>query len=221
MSGNVRAVAMLLVSAATAARAGEVIDCIAVTVGRTIITRSAILEQAHITAFLNREPADQSAANLRRTAERLIDVTLIRREMEIARYAAVDEAEVEKMLARLRAGRTAVKPEDFSKALDSYGLDEAALRRYLILQNQTLRFVELRFRPGSSVSDGEVELFYRDHFGPEFARTNPGKAPPELDDVRDRIEASLLEQRVDQSMDQWLKDTRSQTRVMVFEERCR
>ena len=213
------AVAMLLVSAA--ARAGDVIDCIAVTVGRTIITRSAILEQARITAFLNRETVDLSAANLRRTAERLIDVTLIRREMEVARYAAVDEAEVEKMLARLRTGRTAVKPEDFPKALDSYGLDEAALRRYLILQNQTLRFVELRFRPGSSVGDGEVELFYRDHFVPEFARTNPAKAPPELDEVRDRIEASLLEQRVDQSMDQWLKDTRSQTRVMVFEETCR
>lgn len=220
MSGNGRAVAMLVVCAA-AARAGEVIDCIAVTVGRTIITRSAILEQARITAFLNREPADLSAANVRRTAGRLIDVTLIRREMEIARYAAVDEAEVEKMLARLRAGRNAVKPEDFSKALDGYSLDEAALRRYLILQNQTLRFVELRFRPGSSVSDGEVELFYRDHFAPEFLRTNPAKTPPDLDDVRDRIEASLLEQRVDQSMDQWLKETRSQTRVMFFEETCR
>ena len=220
MSPASRIVAIWLVCA-TASRAGEVIDCIAVTVARGIITRSAIHEQARITAFLNREPVDLSAANLRRTTERLIDVTLIRREMEIARYAAVDEAEVEKMLARLRAGRAAVKPEDFTRALDSYGIDEAALRRYLVLQNQTLRFVELRFRPGSSVADGEVELFYRDHFVPEFARANPAQARPELDEVRDRIEASLLEQRVDQSMDQWLKDTRSQTRVILFEETCR
>ena len=70
-----------------------------------------------------------------------------------------------------------------------------------------LRFVELRFRPGSSVTDGEVELFYRDHFVPEFVRANPaGKMPPELEEVRDQIEASLLEQCVDQVMEQWLKE---------------
>jgi hypothetical protein len=206
---------------AALAPAGEVIDCIAAAVGRAVITRSAIEEQARITAFLNREPANIPPAALRRTTERLIDVALIRREMEISRYAPVDAKEVDKLLAGLRAGRAAVKPEDFARALEDYRVDEAALRRYLGLQTQTLRFVELRFRPGSSVTDGEVELFYRDHFVPEFTRSSPGRAAPELEEVREKIEASLLEQRVDQSMEQWLKEARLQTRVTLFEESCR
>ncbi len=207
---------------AAATAAGEVIDCIAVSVGRNVITRSAIEEQARIAAFLNREPAAAlPGANLRRTAERLVDVILIRREMEISLYTASTEAEVEKILAGLRAGRESVKPGDFAQALTAYGIDEAALRRHLALQTATMRFVELRFRPGSTVSDGEVELFYRDNFVPEFVRQNSGKSAPDLDDVRDRIEASLLEQRVDQAMEQWLKEARSQARITFFPETCR
>ena len=202
------------------APAGEVIDCIAASVGRNVITRSAIEEQTRIAAFLNREPADLTAANLRRTAERLIDVVLIRREMEISRYTASPAAEVEKILEGLRAGRAAVKPEDLAQALAAQNIDEAALRRHLALQTATMRFVELRFRPGSSVSDAEVEAFYRDNFAPEFIRQNPGKPAPEIDDVRDRIEASLLEQRVDQAMEQWLKEARSQVRIAYFPESC-
>ena len=214
------AVWLLCVCPATAS-AGEVIDCVAVTVGRSVITRSAIEEQARIAAFLNREPAELSPAVLSRTTERLIDVVLIRREMEISRYAGADPGEVEKMLARLKTGQAAVKAGDFARELENYKIDEAALRRYLALQTQTLRFVELRFRPGSSVTDGEVELFYRDHFVPEFVRANPaGKMPPELEEVRDQIEASLLEQRVDQAMEQWLKEGRSQIRVAYFKDTC-
>ena len=199
---------------------GVVIDCIAVTVGRSVITRSAILEQARIAAFLNGEAIDLSEANLRRTAERLVDVTLIRREMEISRYTAAGEAEVEQVLTRLRSGRNEVKPEDFTRSLEAHGIDQADLRRYLALQTQTLRFVELRFRPGSSVSDAEVDTFFRDHFVPDFLRANPAKKTPALEDVRDRIEAILLEQRADQAMDQWLKETRAQTRVTYFPEGC-
>ena len=215
-----RLAAFALLYLPAACTAGEVIDCMAATVGRGVITRSAIFEQARITAFLNREPVDLSAVNLRRTAERLVDVALIRREMEISRYTSAGAEEVDKILAGLRAGRNAVAPEDFAAALAAYQIDEAALRRYLTLQTETLRFVELRFRPGSAVSDGEVELFYRENFAPEFTRVNPGKLPPELDDVRDRIEASLLEQRIDQAMEQWLKEARSQTRVTFYPETC-
>lgn len=216
----IRTLALFALSIAVAS-AGEVIDCIAVSVGRNVITRSAIEEQARMSAFLNREPVDLSAPNFRRTAERLVDVMLIRREMEISRYAASPAAEVEKILAGLRAGREAVKPEDLTQALAAQNIDEAALRRHLALQTATMRFVELRFRPGSSVSDAEVEAFFRDNFAPEFVRQNPGKAAPDIDDVRDRIEASLLEQRVDQAMEQWLKEARAQVRITYFPESCK
>lgn len=199
--------------------AGEVLDCIAVSVGRAAITRSAVEEQARITAFLNKTPLELSLAARRRTLERLIDVVLIRREMEISRYAPAESADIDKLLSRIRAERGG-KPEAFQQELDRYRIDEGALRRHLTLQSQTLRFVELRFRPGSSVTDGEIELHYRDQFVPEFTRANPGKAVPELEQVRDRLEADLLDQRVGQAMEQWLKEARKQTRVQYFEEHC-
>lgn len=212
--------ALLLFSLAGAAtRGADVIDCIAISVGRAAVTRSAIDEQARITAFLNRVPVDASPAGRRRTAERLVDVVLIRREMEISRYAPAEPADVDKLLERIRNER-GNKPEQFRLELEQYQIDESALRRHLTLQTQTLRFVELRFRPGSSVTDGEVELYYRDQFLPEFTRANPNKPAPELEQVRDRIEAEMLDQRVEQAMEQWLKEARSQTRVRYFEERC-
>lgn len=202
-----------------ALQAGDVIDCIAISVGRAAVTRSAIEEQARITAFLNRVPVDDSPAARRRTAERLVDVVLIRREMEISRYAPAEPADVDKLLDRVRTEHGS-KREVFQRELEKYKIDEAALRRHLALQAQTLRFVELRFRPGSSVTDSEVDLYYRDQFLPEFTRSNPNKTAPELEQIRERLEAEMLDQRVEQSMEQWLKEARAQTRVRYFEERC-
>ena len=204
-------VLLLILAAAAPAAAAEVLDCVVATVGRQAITRSAVDEQARIAAFLNGDATpDVSPAGRRRTLERLIDVALIRREMEISRYAAPP------------GGARLPKQNQDPKALAALGLDEAAVKRHLELQAQTLRFVELRFRPGSSVTDGEMELYYREKYVPEWQRANPGKpTPPELDDVRDRIEAVLLEQRIDQAMEVWLKEARAQARLRyVAAEAC-
>lgn len=204
-------IAVLLLAAPGPAR--EVIDCVAATASRSVVTRSGVEEQARITAFLNHTPVDLSPENLRRTADRLIDVRLIRREMEISRYAAPEATEVDKTLAGLRT-------KDFPAELEKYGIDEAALRRYLTLETQTLRFVELRFRPGTNVSDREVEAYFRDTFLPDFQRRNPGKPVPEVDDVRDRIEDTLQDQQIDHAMEEWLKESRAQARVTYFPGSC-
>lgn len=195
-----------------AAAPAEVLDCVVATVGRQAITRSAVDEQVRMAAFLNGESApDMSAGAKRRTLERLIDVSLIRREMEVSRYVAP-------------AGGVRLPPKlsQDAKQLAARGLDEAAVKRHLELQAQTLSFVELRFRPGSSVTDVEVEVYYREKYLPEWQRANPGRpTPPELDDVRDRIEAVLLEQRIDQAMEAWLQEARRQARVRyVAAEAC-
>ena len=187
---------------------GAIVDRVAVKVGKLVITTSAIEEQERIASYLNGEAVDLSAANRRRTAERLIEQLLIRREMEISRYPMPSEKDVEPMVADALKARG-----DPAKA----GISEAALRRSLSLQVATLRFIELRFRPGSSVGDGEAELYYRDEFVPEWEKTGKS-APPELDDVRDKIEAIVLQRKVNQALDQWLKDARTLTRIQYFEE---
>jgi len=131
--------------------APEVIDRTAAAVDRQVVTTSSIEEQIRIAAFLNNEPLDLSATNRRRTAERIIEQILIRREMEISHYTPPGEIDVDRMLESLRAQRS-----NFDADLKRYGLGMTALRRNLALQLSSMRFIDLRFRPGNTVTDAEV-----------------------------------------------------------------
>lgn len=193
----------------------EVIDRIAVSIDNQVITTSAIEERVRVAAFLNESPVDLSAANRRRMAERLIEQTLVQREMEVSRYPSATPEEVQAMLDQLKQRRAS---SAFEQKLAACGITEAALRQNLKVQATTVRFVDLRFRPGNAVSEGEVEIYYRETFVPEWQRQNPGRAAPELDDVRDRIEQILGMQKANQSLEEWLRDARSRARVRYFEE---
>jgi hypothetical protein len=193
---------------------GEVLDRIAVALGRQIVTRSAIVEQARVAAFLNRQPVDESPQNLRRVAERMIEQSLLRKEMEATRFPLPEEGDTRTMLDKLRVARG----ESFAADLARYRIDEAAITRNLLLQLTMLRFVELRFRPGSTVSEGEIEAYYRDTYVPDWRRRKPGSPAPEIDDARDEVEQLLLDRKIDRALDAWIRDARSQTRVQFFEE---
>jgi len=193
----------------------EVIDRVAASVDKQVITQSAIEEQIRITAFLNQEPLRLDAISRRRMAERIVEQRLIRHEMEISRYPTPDPKQADPLFEQIR--KRAGTPEEFRKQLDRYRITETDLRRNLLLQLASLRFIELRFRPGSSVSDGEIELYYREQFVPEWEKKH-ATPPPDLDAAWERIEAELLQQRVDQALDQWLKQARAVARVRYFEE---
>ena len=198
-----------------AAAAAEPIDRLAVVAGRQVVTLSAVAEQLRIAAFLNQEPLADTTANRRRAAERIVDQILLRREMEVSRYAPQNAAEAEAMFAKVRERFPA--PESFRHKLDEYRITEEALRRNLLLQVDTLRFLDIRFRPGSTVTDGEIELYYRETFAPMWEKRAGAGPLPEVDDARERIEQILMDGKVDQALEQWLKQARSQVRIRFLE----
>jgi len=202
----------LFLTAMWAAR-GEIVDRVAVIVKQTAITASAIEEQLRVAALLDKAPVDLGSAARRRMAERLIEQVLLRHEMEITRFAQPPDKDVDLALASLRKERPALAAE-----MAGYGVTESTLRRNLANQLATLRFIEMRFRPGSSVSDGEVDDYYREEFAPQFQKRSPGREVPPADDVRDDIEAILLQRKVDRALDQWLKEERSRAPVRFIEE---
>ncbi len=209
---------LFLLAAATCTLPGELVDRVAVALGNQAVTLSAIDEQIRVSAFLNRQPADFSPVHRRRMAERMIEQTLLRREMEASRFTLPGGSEVSAALERTRKDRGETEAE-FQAAMTKYGVGADALARNLVFQLTILRFIELRFRPGSTVSDGEVEIYYRETFVPAWERRNAaGVTPPDLDDAREEIEQVLLQTKVDQSMDEWLKQTRARTRVRFLEE---
>ena len=210
-------IALTFALALAAATRGEVIDRVAVSVDKQVITTSAIDERLRVAAFLNQTKVDLSAQSRRRMAERLIEQALVRREMELSRYALPKEEDVTEYLHTVRE-QWKVPDEEFKRRMADYHLTDDRLRDNLQVQLATVRFIDLRFRPGSAVSDGEIELYYRETFVPEWQQANPGKTVPDVDEVRDRLEQLLLAQRANQSLEDWLKQARAGARVTFFEE---
>jgi hypothetical protein len=171
---------------------GTVLDRAAVIVGRDVITESEVLEEVRVTAFLNQEPVDMSAAARRAAAERLVDQTLIRQEMKISNFAGPRPEDAEQMLRELqqRYGGAA----GLEHGLEKYGIPEAELKQHLLWQIAALRFTDLRFRAGIQEPAGA------DLQGRGMAE----RSEPESD----RVTAT-----VDQRMDEWLKRTRDNTRI--------
>ena len=184
----------------------EVIDRVAVAVGNRVITESEILRQIRLTAFLNGAQPDFSPSNKRTTAERLIEQSLIRRELEASGYSSLGSASAS-MYKELRGNYPT-----YEQTLQKYGITDADVQEAVEWQATLLDFVELRFRPGVQIPESEIRDYYD-----QQAAANPGKLPP-FEDAKDDIEKILTSQRVDNALDRWLGQVRTQTRIRYIQE---
>jgi hypothetical protein len=193
---------------------GEIIDRIAISVGNQVITESQIDEEIRLTAFLNQEKLDLDKSERKKAAGRLIEQTLVRREMEFSRYPIPALSDAARSLEALK---TRYKTEaEYEQALDAYGITEDGLMRRLWWQETFLRFVDYRFRPGIQIPDADVHAYYQEQLN---KWKQEGIEPaPKLEDVRASIEQTLTEQRIDQAMDRWLADTRTQVAIRFRDE---
>jgi len=69
--------------------------------------QSQLLEELRVTAFLNGEKPDLSPANRRRTAMRMVEQSLFRREMEFAHFAEPEGAQIEEALKAVKGASAA------------------------------------------------------------------------------------------------------------------
>jgi hypothetical protein len=198
-------VAMLLASVATA----EIIDRIAVTVERRVITESEIIRQQRIAAFLNGEKPDFSSAAKRAMADRLVEQVLIRRELETSGYdpsSSTVNKNYQQVKARFKSD------EAYKQALAQYGITDEDVREALEWQVALLEFVDQRFRPGVQIPESEI----REYYDQQVAQ-NPNKLPP-YEEAKEDIEQILTSQRVDNALDRWLGQARTQARMRYREE---
>ena len=79
----------------------ELLDKLAITVGRQVITELQLDEEIRVTDFLNKEPVVRDTTARRAAADRLVQQLLIRREMDVSRYPLPTDAEVNKFFAGL------------------------------------------------------------------------------------------------------------------------
>ncbi|HET9319270.1 MAG TPA: hypothetical protein VFO27_05830 [Bryobacteraceae bacterium] len=207
-------VLFFLITLALAPADAAIIDRIAVTLDSQVITESEIMLEIRLTALLNGEPVDATPQARKKAANRLIEQKLIRREVELGRYVQPSPGEEEPMLKQIHAQRFH-GPDDYQKALEKYGVDEAQLRAHLLWQLTLLRFIEVRFPPSVEVTDEDMHQYFVQHL-PELEK-RAGK-PVNIESVRNEIRDALTEQLVDKQLNDWLAEARGRTHIAFHPE---
>jgi len=202
--------ALLVLFFALLACQAEIIDRIAVVVGNGVITESEILREIRLTAFLNGDPLDFSAACRRKTAERLVEQHLIGSEIRASAYPPADPEAIERLFKQVRDRFP--DPARYTEELRRAGVSEGELKAHLVRQLTTLRFLEFRFRPGIQIGEEEAAKYFEQRLAPELEKTHPG-AKFSLDDYRSQVEEALIGERLDKASVAWLKEARDHTRI--------
>lgn len=188
--------------------AAELIDRIAVTIDKTVITESEIARQIRITAFLNGEKPEINAETKRATADKLVDQALIRREIETNQYTLPARTESQRFLQF----RTKFATEsEYAAALAEYKLTDAEVRDAFAWQDTFLAFVGVRFSTGIQIPEAELREYYKEKILP-MASTHP-EARISFEEARPQIESILMSQRVDNALDRWLGQARTLLRI--------
>jgi hypothetical protein len=187
-----------------------IIDRIAVVVDKHVIKTSDIERDLRSTQFLNRDRLDLSADAKRKSAERLIDQSVIREEMERGAYSHASGADVEGMWKKLLAERFGGSAARLREELAKYGLTEDQLRTQLQWQLDVLKFIDQRFRPGVLVTDDEVKS-YHDQHAAELKQQFPQVTT--YAGMEPKLRASLEGERLNRNFDQWIADARKRARI--------
>lgn len=191
-----------------------ILDRIAVTVGKHVITEGDILLDLRIAAFLDQKPLDASGEQKRRAADRLVDQYLLLQEASTSRQVLPTEADAQQLLDQVKA-QYATETE-YRAALARNNVTEAELADHLLNGIRALCFTDLRFRPEVQLSADDLHDYY-DSMAAQWRRANPAQVPT-FEASRDQIEKLLTDQRVTQALDRWLGTTRSETQILYKEE---
>ncbi len=187
-----------------------VVDRVAVTVGNDVITETEIVQEIRITGFINQEDSDLTPEGRREAAERLVDQSLVRREMNIGYYPEPENSEAARMLSGLRKTHFSGDDGAYRASLKRYGITEAQLKEHLLWELTALRFTDVRFRPDipqpTQALRSSADRQAGERAAPQPSPTPSGSA------------SRAAPGNVDQQLEDWLRDARSRTRIVYFKE---
>lgn len=200
----------LLLGLTAALGAAVVIDQIAVIVGKHVIKASDIVRDLRLTDFLNNEALDFSPGTRRKSAERLIDQTVIGDSITNGGYKRPPESDAHALLNKVIHDRFGGSQARLREALSRYGVTEDELEGQLLWQLTVLRFIDQRFRPEVMVSDDEVRAFYNQRSA-DLRREYPQNHS--FTALAPKIRNSLEGERINQDFENWIAQARKRTRI--------
>jgi peptidyl-prolyl cis-trans isomerase SurA len=200
---------------------GVELDRVIAMVNGAVILESDVDEERRLMAF---QPFRDTRREFSRdqAIERLINRSLI---LEQARLQPEDEftdQQVEEQLAMLRKDIPACKAyhceseAGWKKFVADQGFTKDELIKRWRERMEVLRFIEIRFREGTHISDDEIREYYEKTLLPQYASQKA--VAPKLEIISNRIQEILLQQQVSSLLGEWLKSLRAQGTVQTIEQ---
>ena len=193
----------------------EIIDRIAASVDRRVITQSEVDRQIRVTAFQDGIKPDLGANHKQAVLQTMIDQKLILRDLEDSHYPLPDPAELNPAIAEFKKDHFPSEAE-YLRVLSQYGITDQDFRDLLLWQRTLLSFIEMRFAPTEPLTDREISDYFEKSVKPAAQAAHPGQ-PVTLDEYRDQIEKKLEAERSDRQLDAWLSGVRRRAQIVVHQ----
>ena len=206
----------VLIYACTPPVCGEEIDRLIAAVNRSVITEGD-LELANAMDAIIANDFKPSPRSRSESIDRLINLELMRQELNNFSLSSEDESRIEERIKSLRQANSS--KGSLESLLLRLGVHEAELRSYLRLESSILKFVDFRFRPFVSVSAEEIRHYYEATLTPQLQKAK--LEIPSLTEVSAKIEEILQEEKINASLEKWIEDIRRNSRIEYFEEESR
>jgi len=192
----------------------QVVDRMVAVVNKRVILQSELDQTARVEFLLQGKSVSvMTPADTLATLERLIDRALL--DQQIINPSMLDPTPLE-LAAKIKEVREGIPgasgAEDRWKAvLNSYGLTQQDLEEQLAAEVRITRLIDLRFRGLVRIEKDAVEDYFQKQFLPEIRKRNVKE--PALSEVYSRIENILVQDRLDEMQNEWLKTLRAQAHI--------
>jgi len=209
------ALSVMVVATAGLLPAAQVIDRIVATVNRHAILQSEWDEAVAFECLVNGRQLQNVTPDSRiQTLERLIDQQLVAEQMAASSFVPATAEDIAARASELRQVVPAWKTDEgWRTALATYGLTEEDVRERTGVQVNLTRYLDLRFRPEIHIDRRSMENYYRQQLLPQMRASGLGDTP--FEQVAPRIEQLLIEQRLSELQDTWLRALRLQSEIQV------
>ena len=189
--------------------AQEILDRIVARVENDIILLSDIQALSHYQQLV-----EGKSETPEQILDRLIDQWIVQTEAEVAHFQHPSDADMDRGLSRLQ--KSFASTEKYEARKKEIGLDDSEIRRIIGTQLYLSNYLDSRFRPSVQIDPKAIEDFYQTAVLP-VAKAR-GQEPPSLEAARDSIQEALIQQRINEQADRWLKESRVRLHIEKLHE---
>lgn len=177
-----------------------------------LITYSDLMWQL---ALQPNTPLDNpTSADLNRALRLLIDQRLILQEAEKLPTIMPTPAEI--ATARNELALNFQPRQEFEERLRRVGLTSERLDEIIEQRLKMEKYLDFRFRNFVVISQKEITDYYNTVYVPRFKERFPGRIVPTQEQIKDEIERTLMETKIESDTDAFLDTARQRAEIVIL-----